>query len=154
MAELARRAATSAPTIWRYEHGWSRFELYTLRKLAAALGCRLTLSLEPQPAQDSAPGTNELVARIGRLFWDRPLQKVDLTQHVSWVLKRVLEYGALEDVHAIAGHLGRARFMDEVCQVQFDSRRSRGAWQELLAVEGKSCTRKFSRKEAESCWKR
>ena len=31
LAELARRAGTSAPTLHRYESGWERFELATLR---------------------------------------------------------------------------------------------------------------------------
>lgn len=36
LAELARLAATSGPTLHRYENGWDRFELVTLRKIAAA----------------------------------------------------------------------------------------------------------------------
>ena len=33
LVELARRAGTSAPTVHRYESGWSRFEVRTLEKL-------------------------------------------------------------------------------------------------------------------------
>ena len=45
LAELARRAGTSAPSLHRYESGWDRFELATLRKIASALGARLEVRL-------------------------------------------------------------------------------------------------------------
>ncbi len=47
LAELARRAGTSAPTMHRYENGWDRFELATLRKIAAALHTRLEVWFVP-----------------------------------------------------------------------------------------------------------
>ena len=44
---MATLAQTSVSALHRYESGWDRFELHTLRRLAAALGCRLVISLEP-----------------------------------------------------------------------------------------------------------
>jgi len=41
LGRLARRANTSVATLSRCENGWTRFELQTLEKLAAALDCRL-----------------------------------------------------------------------------------------------------------------
>ena len=41
LSDLAQLANTSAPTMHRYESGWDRFELNTLRKIAAALGAAL-----------------------------------------------------------------------------------------------------------------
>ena len=58
LAELARRAETSAPTLHRYENGWDRFELATLRKIATALGARLEVRLVPLDPTD--PGWDEV----------------------------------------------------------------------------------------------
>jgi transcriptional regulator with XRE-family HTH domain len=45
LAALARRARTSAPALHRYENGWDRFRIDTLRKVAGALGARLDSEL-------------------------------------------------------------------------------------------------------------
>jgi transcriptional regulator with XRE-family HTH domain len=67
LAELARRAGTSAPTLHRYESGWERFELATLRKLADALGVRLNVSLEtPRGATSEARPTKEELGSLLR----------------------------------------------------------------------------------------
>jgi transcriptional regulator with XRE-family HTH domain len=152
LSQLARRANTSVATLSRYENGWQRFELSTLRKLATALGCRLRVDLEPvqeaPPKRLKASGIRDL----RRLFWDRELRDRDLEDYPLWVLERVLEYGSLDDVAFVAAEMGRKRFLERVAQVRFTSARTETFWQLLLNREGVSCTKRFSRKEARPCW--
>ena len=102
LADLARRAGTSAPTLHRYENGWERFELATLRRLASALGVRLQVSLEPvrRDGSESTLSREALVRLLSPLFWDRPLQPQDLDRYSLWVLRRVLMYGDRQQVDA------------------------------------------------------
>jgi hypothetical protein len=55
----------------RYETGWDRIELNTLRKIAAALGASIEVRLIPDPKRD------------------RELEGADLDNHPDWVLARV-----------------------------------------------------------------
>ena len=152
LSQLARRADTSAATLSRYENGWQRFELYTLRKLATALGCRLKVALEPiEPGRTSRDGPSAF-EDLQRLFWDRPLRKQDLKQYPLWVIERVLEYGALSDVRCLVDMMGRKEFLERVAEVPFKSARTGNFWREMLKREGKPCTKGFSRKEARTCW--
>lgn len=152
LSQLARRANTSVATLSRYENGWQRFELYTLRKLATALGCRLRVDLEPMetssPKRQRASGMREL----RRLFWDRALRNRDLDEYPLWVLERVLEYGSLEDVRFLVRRMGQKRFLENVGQVRFKSARTENFWHLILQREGISCTKRFSRKEARPSW--
>jgi transcriptional regulator with XRE-family HTH domain len=95
LAELAKRAGTSAPTLHRYESGWERFEVATLRRLAAALDAQLNVSLEPLRKGVPRPklSTAQLASLLSPLFWDRPLQPRDIDEYPDWVLRRVLMYG-------------------------------------------------------------
>ena len=151
LAELARRAGTSAPTVHRYETGWRRFELYTLQKLATALGCTLDLRLAPSRA-DRAVDPRDARDRLRRIFWDHRLRKSDFESFPEWVTRRVLEAGNLDDVRALRGHYGRARFLEIVGRIHFGSNRTRIFWERMLRQEGRTCTRKFSRDEAATCW--
>ena len=151
LSEVARRAGTSAATLSRYENGWDRFEVYTLRKLATALGCRLVIRLDPAGGAPEPVSRADAVRQLGRLFWDHPLCDRDLDEHPVWVLERVLEYGSLEDVHALLGLMGRERFLDGVGQARFHSPRARSFWEKMLALEGRTCTRKYSRDAAWNC---
>ncbi len=153
LAELARRAGTSAPTIHRYESGWRRFEVTTLGKLATALGCRLDVRFLPIPRPRAREAAGP-VARLKRLFWDRRLRPADLERYPAWVVGRVLEHGTLEDVRLLEAHYGRERFLDEVSRAPFESRKTRAFWEAMLALEGRECTRRFSRREAEGSWMR
>ncbi len=152
LSQVARRANTSVATLSRYENGWQRFELYTLRKLATAMGCRLQVDLVPIQSASPKRGRGSGVRRLRRLFWDRRLRSRDLDEHPLWVLERVLEYGSLEDVRFIAARMGRKRFLEGVAQVRFKSARTENFWRHLLQREGVSCTKRFSRKEARPCW--
>jgi len=152
MSQVARRANTSVATLSRYENGWQRFELYTLRKLATALGCRLQVDLVPLPSSTSEHGSVSGVERLRRLFWDRRLRRRDLDEYPVWVLERVLEYGSLEDVGFLVAKMGRKRFLESVGRVRFKSARTENFWRQLLTREGVSCTKRFSRREARPCW--
>lgn len=149
LAEAARRAGTSAATFYRYENGWDRFELQTLNKLASALDCdlRITLTRRKRPPVKQATRI-QTVHQIKRLFWDRPLTVADLDRHRVWVVERVLEYGQLEDVHALVNHFGKAAFLDAVSQARWSSAKTASCWKHLLKREGRTCTRTFSRNTA------
>lgn len=152
LAEVARRAGTSAPSVHRYESGWRRFELYTLDKLATALGCRLRISLEPLERGSRRPSAKQVRDRIGRLFWDRPLQPSDLKRYPVWAIVRVLEYGKLDDVRALIAHLGKPRFLELLQEAHLPSAKVRTFWEAMLRQEGRTCTRRFSRAEAGRSW--
>jgi len=152
LSELARRAGTSAATISRYEKNWTRFEVYTLRKLATALDCDLKLSFQAKPGRKSSALSNgDIIARLGRLFWDHKLTKDDLTNHPMWVVERVLEYGKLDDVDLLRETMGRKTFLDLVAASGRLSPRTRNFWNQILNMEGVKCTKKYSRNTAWNC---
>lgn len=150
--ELARRADTSVPTVSRYETGWTRFELATLSKLATALGSELVVRLEPKDRPDRRPTADEVVERLGRLFWDTPLAAEHLERNARWVVERVLELGSLADVRALEGFLGRRAFLEQVSRARFSTARTREFWARMLDKEGVPCTTRFSRREAATFW--
>ncbi|AKJ63467.1 helix-turn-helix domain-containing protein [Kiritimatiella glycovorans] len=150
LADAARRAGTSAATLSRYEHGWSRFETYTLNKLARALDCELRITLEPEEAGEDrpAPGIDEAVQRLARLFWDRTLSKSDLERYPVWVAERVLDYGNLEDVRMLRALLGRESFVRAAARAHRVSNVTRNFWKQILMMEGVPCTNESSRSTA------
>ncbi|MFO7871524.1 MAG: helix-turn-helix transcriptional regulator [Kiritimatiellia bacterium] len=147
MSEIARRMDTSVATVSRYENGWQRFEIYTLRKLASALGCRLRVSMVPEKPQTAVSEPTGL-RRLKRLFWDRPLRKSDLKRYPLWVVERVIEYGQMSDIHFLMRYMERRTFLEYVSRARFASRRTEKFWKKMLAKEGIPCTRKFSRNTA------
>jgi transcriptional regulator with XRE-family HTH domain len=151
--QRARRAGTSPATLSRYENGWARFEVYTLCKLATCLGCDLVVRLEPRNRRTGRPDRSEVVRRLERLFRDRELTVRHLEEHPLWVVERVLEYGALDDVHCLVAHMGRQTFLEHVAEARFSCGRSRALWLEVLSREGMTCTRKFSREGAATSWR-
>ncbi len=151
LSQLAQRVDTTPSTLSRYENGWQRFEIYTLRKLATALGCRLKVELEPMDStmmfQKSSSFRN-----LQRLFWDRKLRKHDLKDYPLWVLQRVLEYGEIPDVRFLVDKMGRGEFLKNVARIRFTSARTENFWKLILQREGILCTEKFSREEVKTCW--
>ncbi len=147
MAELARRADTSPATLSRYENGWTRFETYTLKKLATALDCDLHIEFRPinvdRRVRRSAGISPEKQWR--RLFWDRPLAAGDLRRYPVWVAERILDYGNLDDVRALRRALGRRTFLATIALASRVSPRTRVFWRQILEKEGVACTKKFSR---------
>jgi len=150
--QVARRAGTSTPTLCRYESGWKRFEVSTLRKLAAALDCRLEVDLVPR--KTSRPvDTASSVDRLGRLFWDRKLVEDDLVRHPRWVVARVVEHGNLEDIRFLVGRLGTARFLELTGSVRYASKRAARFWQNIRTMEAVTCTKKRSPTEVVRYWR-
>lgn len=130
---LAQRIGTSAPTLHRYESGWDRFEVATLRRLAFALEARLEIRLvadadrpAPEPRSRAA-----LVRLLKPLFWDRPLRVSDLARHPGWVLERVLTAGDAVQVRAAREHFG-----DDAVRAAAERRgvdpRTRNYWRLML----------------------
>ncbi len=150
LSEVARRAGTSAATLSRYEHAWTRFETYTLRKLATALGCELRIELLPKETKrlPKVHGRTEARTRLGRLFWDHPLSDTDFEKHPVWLVERVLEYGNLEDIQVLREVMGKKAFLQAAAAAHRISPRTRNFWSQILELEGVSCTKKYSRNTA------
>ncbi len=152
LSEVARRAGTSAAAISRYEKKWTRFEVYTLRKLATALDCDLQIALQPRQAcKIAAVLKPRAVKRLKRLFWDHELTDDDLVNHPLWVVERVLEYGNLEDVALLREVMGRGAFLENIASSSRLSPRTRNFWNLMLEMEGVKCTKRYSRDTAWNC---
>jgi len=109
LAELAVRIGSSAPTIHRYESGWDRFELPTLRKIASALGATLDVRFVSGGAtggEPARPSRARLLEILSPLFWDRDLQVSDLDRYRDWILARVLVFGNWRQVVAVRRFYG------------------------------------------------
>lgn len=136
LAELARRAGTSAPTIHRYEGGWDRFELATLRKIGAALDVRVEVRLvgpaEPRRTRPYSP--RQVVETFAPLFWDRDLVEDDLRQYPEWVLERVLAYGGRREVKVAREHFGESVIRSTLKRRGVDDR-TRNYWKLVLGEE-------------------
>ena len=68
LTQLARRADTSAPTLSRYENGWSRFEVATLQKYGILVDRDdkgYLLQLFTKPVQDRPTVFYEIIQREG-----------------------------------------------------------------------------------------
>ena len=140
LTALARMAGTSVPTMHRYESGWDRFELNTLRKIASALGAALEVRLVPSPQRTSfpKPDSRELLTIIDPLFWDHELHESDLTNHRNWVIGRVLMFGTDTQVKAIRSYFGDEAIRRAVGRREIDSR-TRNYWELIL---GEPCTQR------------
>ena len=149
LSDVARRAGTSPATLSRYENSWTRFETYTLRKLALALDCELAIELRPKTrSKRNLRSRQEICKQLGRLFWDHPLTPEDLAKHAAWVTERVLEYGDLDDVRTLHDTMGREAFLAAAAEAHRVSPRTRNFWIQLLEMEGIPCTKKYSRNTA------
>lgn len=148
LEEVARRADTSAASLSRYEHGWTRFEVYTLGKLASALGCELCITLRPLSRTRVRNVRPAAARRLKRLFWDVPLTNQVMDQHPVWVVERVIDYGTLEDVQGLLSVFGRDAFLKYVGRSTRVSPRTRAFWDHILRKEGLPCTKKSSRNTA------
>lgn len=133
---LAEHAGTSAPTIHRYEGGWDRFELGTLRKIAAALDAQLLVRLVPRERHEQAAEhtTDELVRLFSPLFWDKPLTASDIELYPSWVLRRVLMFGNPAQIAALRASFDAETILAAVRHRSVDTR-TRRYWELIGAPE-------------------
>jgi transcriptional regulator with XRE-family HTH domain len=147
--QVARKADTSPATLFRYENGWKRFEVYTLDKVASALGYRVRISFERLPETTDKPlSLQSAVKRLRRLFWDSPLKAESFRKYPGWVVERVLDYGTLKDVQGLVQLLGRDRFLGIVSGIRFKSARTAAFWQNILRKENVKCIQKSFPREA------
>jgi transcriptional regulator with XRE-family HTH domain len=152
LSRLARLAGTSVATASRYESGWTRFELATLRRLATALGYRMEISWHLLDGGAPRETEADLVRRLGRLFWDRALQPGDMEQYPRWVVGRVIQFGKVADIRALSEFFGRGRFLTIVADLRMPSAKMERFWLGLLRLEGIPCTKKPSLPPAASSW--
>ena len=133
LSELASLAGTSAATMHRYESGWDRFELKTLRKIAAALESDLEVRLTPRPEPPPSvrPSPEEILTLLGPLFWDRKLQSDDLVSHRDWVLGRVLMFGSQAQAAAARSYYGDEAILKAIRRRGMDPR-TRNYWELIL----------------------
>ena len=149
LADVARRAGTSVATLSRYENGWTRFETYTLRKLALALNCELEIAFTPkQSPRAPKRSLQAVVKQLARLFWDHPLTPEDLETYPIWVVERVLEFGSLADIALLRDQMGQKAFLKAVAASERLSPKTASLWQNILKMEGIRCTKKYSRNTA------
>ena len=151
-SRLARLAGTSVATASRYESGWSRFELATLRRLATALGYRMEITWHLLDGGVPCDSEADIVQRLARLFWDRALAPGDVEHYPRWVVGRVIQFGKVADIRAISMFLGRERFLTIVSDLRMPSVKMEKFWVGLLRLEGMPCTKKPSRPPAASYW--
>ncbi len=137
LAALARRAGTSAPALHRYESGWDRFEVATLRKIASALEARLDirLTVEEGDPPEGVPKPASLVKLLSPLFWDKLLTPSDLSVFPEWVVRRVLMYGDLRQARAARAFFGSDMLKKALAMRAVDPR-TRNFWTILRREDG------------------
>jgi transcriptional regulator with XRE-family HTH domain len=132
---LADLVGSSESAIHRYESGWDRFEVRTLRRLAEALDAQLEIRLEPRLGADDPRDERDLVARIAALYWDVELQPRHLVENQQWVLRRVLEFGDLEQNRWVRRYFGDEA-VAEAAQHRSMSPRVNRFWSLVLSEKG------------------
>jgi len=139
LSKLAQLADTSTPTMHRYESGWDRFEVSTLRRIANALDASLEIRLVPNRTspRSAEPDAEEILRLVAPLFWDHKLEIQDLHRHQDWVLGRVLMFGSPTQVTAVRRYFGDSALSSAIRRREIDSR-TRNYW-ELILEE--PCTR-------------
>jgi transcriptional regulator with XRE-family HTH domain len=133
LKELAEKIGSSVSAIHRYESGWGRFELRTLRRLAAALDARLDIRLDPLHPDGSAGRASpaQLVRNLRPLFWDVELKPEHLDENPQWVLRRVLRFGDWQAVRRARMHFGDDAVREAAAHRSMDVR-TRRLWQVIL----------------------
>ncbi|MCK4506282.1 MAG: hypothetical protein KAW14_11755, partial [Candidatus Aegiribacteria sp.] len=125
------------------------FEVSTLRKLAMALGCRLSIEFVPSEVSNKADiRKSELIDELKRLFWDSDFNSGILDKYPVWTVERVLESGQLKDVHSLQILMGRDLFLESVLKITRLSPKTMVFWNNILKKEGMPCMKKSSRKTA------
>ena len=138
LKQLAEGVGTSIPTMHRYEGGWERYSLTTLRKIAEALKADLEIHLIPRSTfigderillQKPEAGT--LVDHLAPLFWDKPLSVSDLDRYPGWILKRILTAGNLEHVREALAYFG-VESIEAVIEDRGIDPKTRSFWKAVL----------------------
>jgi hypothetical protein len=121
----------------RYESGWDRFELKTLRKIASALGVHLEIRLIGKERHRSGMNRKPsgIVRLIAPLFWDRTITLDDLRNYPRWIICRTLMYGDMEQVRAMREYFGDELLKEALSLRAMDSK-TRNFW--TLVLEGEA----------------
>jgi len=130
----------------RYETGWTRFELDTLRRIADALELVLEVRLvrpEANAACASLPEPGELVRELDPLFQERHLSANDLVEHPRWVLARVLSRGNLRQVNAARAFFSERDLRGALRRREVDEK-TRTFWTTFLGEEDHSASESAS----------
>jgi len=151
LADLAKRVNTSAATLSKYENGWERFEVYTLNKIAWALGYRLVIDFELAEVGRFPKGIASIIKKIGRLFWDQPLTKGDFREYPLWITERVIAYGNLEDIYMLEEYFGRKAFLRYISKCRFQTAKTEAFWRRILEREKIPCTKRPFPREVKIC---
>lgn len=135
LEEVATRAGTSAPTMHRYETGWDRFEIRTLRRIGVALEADVEVRLVPRSSPTPMPPTAPtLISLLAPLFWDSDLQPPHLERYPAWVFERVLVFGNRDQVAATRSYFGDAALAAALERRGIDAR-TRNYWHLVLEDE-------------------
>lgn len=135
LKQLSEILGTSESAIHRYESGWDRFELRTLRRLVLALDADFEIRLKPRQPLEHSPDPGDLAPRFAPLFWDVDLEPRHLLEYPQWVLRRVLEYGDFQQNRLARRYFGD-RAVAEAARHRSMSTRVRRFW-EIVLQEGK-----------------
>ena len=152
LSQMAGRAGTSPSALSRYEKGWQRFEIYSLRKIASALNCRLYIDFIPSDEPKGSYSKKYRWNRLKRLFWDKKLIKSDLSAYPEWAVKRILEYGDMNDIKFMIDFFSREKFLDLVSRIKFSSKKARVFWQNILEKENNPCMKKPLQNRENKYW--
>ena len=150
--QVACKADTSSATLSRYENGWKRFEVYTLNKIASALGYRVRIEFDKLPDTARPLDSLAMVRQVKRLFWDSPLKVEHFSKYPTWVVERVLDYGTLQDVECLVRFFGREKFLEIISCIRFKSARTGTFWQSILKKENIKCIQKSCPRGVANSW--
>lgn len=138
LKQLAEAVGTSVPAMHRYEGGWERYSLTTLRKIAEALQADLEIQLIPQNrylreegVTPQKPRAGTLAKHLAPLFWDKPLAVSDLDRYTSWILKRVLTAGNIKQVREAVAYFGM-ECVEDVIEDRGIDPKTRSFWKAVL----------------------
>lgn len=94
----------------------------------------------------------ENIDQLKRLFWDKPLSKNDFDDYPQWVIRRVLEYGNLDDVGLLIRLYGYKQLLLIVSEIRFHDPLTENFWHVILESENIPCMRKSSHPGASRSW--
>ena len=139
LQQLAARVGTSSSALHRYETGWDRFEVATLRRIASALDCHLDVQLLEDRDHTGEATARALADLLAPIFWDKRLTASDIDKFGSWVLVRVLMYGNLQQMRSTRRYFGDHRLRQAIAHRAIDGR-TRTYWEVMLNGEKKAST--------------
>lgn len=89
-----------------------------------------------------------------RLFWDVKKEDVDVVLHRSYILRRIMDYGNIEDVKWMLNTYSSEEIIEVVKKSRGLSRRSAWFWVHYFQIspEGVECLKMSSTQERKKPW--